>query len=437
VNLLPRRVVDGPGTDPETRALNQSRRSITVRIAVAMTTMLLLVGAVVFLVMLAAQRGDVDRDLSWAVTRSAVDSPPGCTYLVVVNGNGVARSPGTPAGFPLAADLAAVRGGHAPIQRDVKADDSTYEVLTTTRGDDVLQGVYDLRFQMEDRESLLLAIGVAELAGIVGAAVFGGLLARRAMAPLCEAMERQRRFVADASHELRTPLTRLHTRAQLLVRRADALSLPDRVITDLRLLVRGSRQLGDVIDDLLLSARLRTMPRPTAPVDLSVLAEEVCRDEQVRTYLAGLNMVVHRDHGPWLVIGIESALRRVVSALVDNAIGHTPPGGTITLTVGAARGAAVRLSVRDTGVGFEQSDADRIFERFARGEAGRGRRFGIGLALVREVVDSHGGSITADSGSGEGAVFTLLLPAQPSGHVLPSPRRSTEQDPVRVPAHPD
>jgi signal transduction histidine kinase len=253
------------------------------------------------------------------------------------------------------------------------------------------------------------------------------------MAPLCEAMERQRRFVADASHELRTPLTRLHTRAQLLVRRANTLALPDRVTADLRLLVRGSRQLGDVIDDLLLSARLRAMPRPTAPVDLSALADEVCRDEQVRTYLAGPAVTVRRDHGPWLVVGIESALRRVVSALVDNAIGHTPAGGAVTVTVGAAKGDTVRLSVHDTGVGFEQADAERMFERFARGETGRGRRFGIGLALVREVVDSHGGTIVAESAPGEGATFTLTLPAQPAGHQVPTPRESTERHAVSVP----
>jgi signal transduction histidine kinase len=411
-------------TDPETRALNQARRRITVRIAFAMTAMLLMVGVVVFVVMLAEQRADVHRDLMWAATRSEVSSPPGCSYLVLVGQDGLTESPGTPAGFPLAADLSAVRAGHAAIQRTVSTNDTTYELLTTTRGGDVVQAVYDERFQVEDRESLVMAIVVAEVVGLIGAAVVGGLLARRAMAPLCEAMERQRRFVADASHELRTPLTRLHTRAQLLVRRADHLGLPERVTADLKLLVRGSRQLGDVIDDLLLSARLRAMPHPTVPVDLAKLADEVCRDEQSRTYLAGLDVSVHRDHGPWLVVGIESALRRVVSALVDNAIGHSPPGGAITITVGAAKGDTVRLSVRDTGIGFAQDDADRMFERFARGTAGTGRRFGIGLALVREVVDSHGGSIVAEGNPGDGAVFTVTLPAQPSGRQVPVPREA-------------
>jgi signal transduction histidine kinase len=412
-------------TDPECAVLNRTRWTVTFRIAGVMTVVLVLVGALIYFVMLAAQRADVNRDLNWTASRSTVDSPPGCAWLVMTTGGHTVASPGTPAGFPLRADMAAVAAGQPSVQRSVTVAGNTYEVLTTHRGASVVQALYNLVFQQEDRTCLLIAIGVAELVGMVGAAVVGGLLARRSMSPLFEALGKQRRFVADASHELRTPLTRLHTRAQLLVRKSDKLGLPDGVAADLRLLVAGSRQLGDVVDDLLLATELRDSPQSTTAVDLAELVQQVAADEQPRAQLAWLTLQVHRDHGPWLVDGVPSALRRVVSALVDNAIGHTPPGGRITLTVGMAPRHRVRLTVADTGVGFPPDQADRLFERFARGSAGAGRRFGIGLALVREVVDSHGGTVTASGVPGEGAVFTVELPALATGSV-PKPRSAAD-----------
>jgi two-component system OmpR family sensor kinase len=121
------------------------------------------------------------------------------------------------------------------------------------------------------------------------------------------------------------------------------------------------------------------------------------------------------------VAGVQSALRRVVGALLDNAIGHTPPGGHVQVTLGRV-GAHAELVVRDDGVGLDPGDTERIFQRFTRGTAGEGRRFGLGLALVREVVESHGGTIEATGRPGEGATFTVRLPAgggQAPGAVLP------------------
>jgi len=314
--------------------------------------------------------------------------------------------------------LAAVRAGAPPVLERVERGGEEYTVRTAWRGDAVVQAAYGERFQRADREHLLLAFATAESIGLLLVAAASGMLARRAMTPLSDALDRQRRFVADASHELRTPLTQLHTRAQLLARRCSGAECPQQLTAELQRLVTGTRQLGDVIDDLLLSARLSQSPGSRDPVDVAALAEEAVAAEDARAQSMGLVVRLRQGQGTHVVMGTAPALRRVIAALVDNAMGHTPPGGEVVVSVDAPRPGVVSLSVRDTGVGFAPEEADRLFERFARGTAGRGRRFGLGLALAREVVESHGGRITAGGRPGHGALFTVELPAARMGEAV-------------------
>jgi two-component system, OmpR family, sensor kinase len=112
------------------------------------------------------------------------------------------------------------------------------------------------------------------------------------------------------------------------------------------------------------------------------------------------------------VQGVPTALRRVVDALVDNAISYSPPGAQVAVRVRPA-GTDVVLEVADQGAGLDEMAAGRLFERFADGPQRQGRRarFGIGLALVREVVSAHGGQVeAATAGPGRGATFTVHLP---------------------------
>ena len=115
------------------------------------------------------------------------------------------------------------------------------------------------------------------------------------------------------------------------------------------------------------------------------------------------------------VRGSRSALRRALAALVDNALAHTPAGGRVVIAT-VATGPRVLITVTDDGEGLAGDDADRLTERFARGQGsgggvGGGRRFGLGLSLVREVATAHGGVLTLIGAPGNGVRATIDLPA--------------------------
>ncbi|MWA01748.1 sensor histidine kinase [Actinomadura sp. LD22] len=352
--------------------------------------------------MSAGQRGDAERDLRVVIAANAIENAPPCVWMFAVGDGGTRRTPNAPAGLPVRADL----DTPGTVVREHRIDGISYLVRTEHHGPVTVQAALDRRYQIQERHRLYKALGVAEVAGLLAALATGRLLARRAISPLAEALDRQRRFVADASHELRTPLTRLHVRAQLLARRSESAALRD----ELGAIVSDTRQFGEVIEDLLLSARLRPHAVEGHPVDLAEIVASLVAAESVRARAQDVALDVAGAGTPRIVGGVASALRRVVGALLDNAIGHTPPGGHVTVVL-ARDGDRVELTVRDDGVGFEPADAERIFQRFTRGAQGRGRRFGLGLALVREVVESHGGAIDASGRPGAGASFTVRLPA--------------------------
>jgi signal transduction histidine kinase len=260
-----------------------------------------------------------------------------------------------------------------------------------------------------DDEILRSTLLIAGVIGVVIAGVIGLLIARRAVAPLGEALARQRRFVADAGHELRTPLTVVHTRAQLIARR---MAPDDPALPTMRQLLDDSRVLGEIVDELLASAQLAADPSHGEPIEIEPLLSDVARSMSVLADSVGLRLaVVAADD--LRVNGSRVALRRAVTALVDNAFGHTPPGGSVTLAASVADDRLV-LSVTDTGEGLGGLNPDELTRRFARGshpaDGPGGRRFGLGLALVREVAVAHGGTLTLGPGPDGGARAEISLP---------------------------
>ena len=415
----------------EQAIVRRARLRMAMFVGLAVGLLLTVVGAVAYATLVANQERQIQRELAWGASYGSVSGPVGCNWIARLDAGVLTAGPvAPPSGFPLRAPLDRVAAGGPTELADVTRNGTTYRVRTQATTDGAVQAIFDARYQIADRRHLLWAFAVAAAIGLAAASITGWVVGDRAVAPLAEALARQRRFVADASHELRTPIAQVHTRAQLLARRSGTATPADR--RDLERLVGTTRRLGEIVDELLLSARLAAAPedQPSRePVDLAALARDAVAIEMVRASEGGVTLSLSTPGGPLRVPAVASALHRVVAELLANALAHTPDGGIISVTVRPAQDQA-EITVADTGEGFDPADIDRLFDRFHRGAGAGDRRFGLGLALLKEVVTGHGGTITADGRPGGGATFTVRLPRV----VPPAPRLGRRAR--RWPPHP-
>ncbi|MET8089808.1 HAMP domain-containing sensor histidine kinase [Micromonospora sp. NPDC005220] len=390
--------------------LNRSRRRSVAQTAAAIGVVVLLVGAVMFVLSSRQESRVLDAELGQVLTMAEdVDDPPPGQFLAR-SASGTDAVEVTRSASPELVGVLEDALRRQPTRYDTDAgDDHAVRVQVDHRADGSRWAVAaDLAPLRQRQEQLGVALLVAELAGLAGALAAGALLARRAVAPLATALTLQRRFVADASHELRTPLTVLHTRAQLLVRRART-QPPEQLTDQLEQLVADTRALGEVVEDLLVAAAAEHQPPPDTVVDLAEVAREVVASMSAYARERDVELRVEATEAA-LVRGGRTALRRAVTALVDNAVGHVAVGGHVTVTV-RHRDGQIAADVTDDGVGLDPAEADRLLGRFAHGTGGTGRRFGLGLALVQQVAQAHRGSLEVGGAPGRGATFTLLLPA--------------------------
>ncbi len=305
------------------------------------------------------------------------------------------------------------------------------------------------------RVELLLLVGVLAGAGL--ALLAGMMIARRAMAPIAELtstaaeiartrdpsrgvpqseaddevselartlegmlreldaargeteamLARQRQFVADASHELRTPLTSVLANLELLAERSEGGQLPGDLGDAARSALRSSQRMRRLVADLLLLAR----------TDVGrVVRHEPCDLAQIVVEAAGeLGPVssaheISIDAHPAIVEASRDELHRLTINLIENALRHTPPGTEIRVSTTTVEGQAI-LVVEDDGPGVPATLAPTLFERFVRGAGDRGGSFGLGLAIVQAVAESHGGTVALESTVPHGARFVVRLPA--------------------------
>jgi two-component system OmpR family sensor kinase len=394
---------------PDQALLSRARRVIGLQTAAAITVSLLVAGLLALLVVTHSQDTAATTLLrqTAAGADDAEDPPPGMWIFVRHSDGRIETSDDPPAGFPDGGALRRVSTGGTDETGTVDGREGGYLTLTQQRGDRTVQVVLSRHAQYDERERLLGALAAGELLGLLIALLSATLLARRATAPLADALARQRQFVADASHELRTPLTQLHTRAQLL--QMDLRARVRDVTADVDQLVTGTRHLGEVVEDLLLSTQLDRRDDARIPVNIADVATAVIADQASRTRRQDIELTLMPGGHP-VVLGHQAALRRALTALVDNALSHTPAGGHVSIELGTDN-AMVTVVVRDDGTGFDPADTERLFARFARGGHGDNRRFGLGLALAREVITGHGGTIEAWGRPGQGAAFTIRIPA--------------------------
>ncbi|GAA5186207.1 HAMP domain-containing sensor histidine kinase [Rugosimonospora acidiphila] len=403
-----------PAVAADQELIARAWRRIALQTASMFAAALLLLDLLAVGLVLQTGHSDARRQVAQAVAdQDALTKPPRGIWIYQRTSGGLRSSPGAPATPIDAVALDSVFSGGRTRTSTIHRSGREYEVQTQRVGPAAVQAVLDVSDAERERHRLYWGLAAAGTAGLILAALVGAVIARRAIVPLGQAFDRQQRFVADASHELRTPLTQLHTRAQLLQRELRRGGDSARIEEDVRLLIGGTRHLGDVVEDLLLAAQLRAEPATFGPVDLAELAAEAVAAEQTRCAQLGVELrVAAPSDRTYVVRGAATALRRVFTSLIDNALGHSSSGGYVTIRLGHEPTAGVvTCVVQDDGTGFDPADRHRMFERFARGGHGDRRRFGLGLALVREAVQAHGGTVVAAGAPGAGATFTVTLPA--------------------------
>lgn len=238
-----------------------------------------------------------------------------------------------------------------------------------------------------------------------------GRLARsfnRMVAELERADQQRRNLTADVAHELRTPIHIIQGNLEGI---ADGVYQP----TDEQIesLLNETRQLSRLVEDLrtLSLAEAGQLRLERDELDASELLSDTATSFSGQAEAAGVDiqLEIDQESGSLTIIGDAGRLDQVVSNLVANALGHTQPGGVIELRAWADR-ESVFIQVSDNGHGIPAEDLPFIFDRFWRGESSRESSSGLGLAIARQLVQAHGGSISVESELNEGTTFTIDLP---------------------------
>ena len=227
------------------------------------------------------------------------------------------------------------------------------------------------------------------------------------LARLDHALDLQRAFVADAAHELRTPLTALKLQIQL-AGRAQGEAERARAFAEVDAgLARATR----MVEQLLALARQEpaAAQRAFAPCDLADLASDAVSTRALIAQERGIDLGVKRS-GSVKIAGDASALEVMLGNLVDNAIRHTPSGGTVDVDSYREDGCAV-LEVADTGPGIPQAERARVFDRFYRLPGSQTMGSGLGLAIVRRVAEAHGAQVDMLEREGGGLRVRVRFPA--------------------------
>ena len=221
-------------------------------------------------------------------------------------------------------------------------------------------------------------------------------------------LRRLEQFTSDASHQLRTPLAAMRMLGEVSLQKNRS---PEEYRETLGGMLEEVGRLGEIVDKLLLLARLEPaqVRERFQVVEVSALVAETVESFALLATDRGVNLTAECSPG-LRVNGDGNLLRQALSNVLNNALGHTPVGGSISVQVRVIPAHAVEIAVRDTGPGVPPDYRDRIFERFVRVPGSSAPGTGLGLAIVHDILHVHGGTVRLEDTPGPGATFVLQLP---------------------------
>ena len=247
---------------------------------------------------------------------------------------------------------------------------------------------------------------------ILIATAIGYFLSSSALSPIRQMFRAQRRFIADASHELRTPLSIMKTNSEVALMGGVDLKAEEAIETLISNMEEIDR-MSKLIEQLLAMSFYdnKMIEIPSTPVNFSQIVNEIVDKTRSLARQKNVKLIMEKAE-PLTIIGNPTALEQLVMNLVKNAIVYTPSGGKVSVSV-EKNGRLGRLNVEDTGIGISSEDLPNIFNPFYKTDkaAKMSNGTGLGLTIVKKIVDRHNGSIDIKSELGRGTLFSVSLPA--------------------------
>lgn len=305
----------------------------------------------------------------------------------------------------------------------VSEDSQDFAVLKQLSSRGYLYSFLDITQRLDVLQRLIytfIAVSVVMLAAIF---ILSNFLTNRSIAPIKTAFDKQKQFISDASHELKTPLAVIRTNVDVLLSAFDsneqeALSIPDnrKWLTYIR---SETERMSQLTNDLLYLTRLdsvRHHPEVYSVFDFSQHIEQHLLGFEVLAYEKGITLDVSiKDH--LMIKGNPEQLIQVFVILMDNALKYTPINHYIKVELNESNN-HIHLSVTNSGIGIEESERSRIFDRFYRVDKVRTRTtqsHGLGLAIAKSIAQSHHGFLRCDSDGSTFTRFILKLPKNIKG----------------------
>jgi signal transduction histidine kinase len=276
-----------------------------------------------------------------------------------------------------------------------------------------LQIALSTDYKDEALQKLVLIIVLLAPFCLLGLGTTSYLVSDVATAPIRENLNMLKQFIADASHELNTPLSIFQARADVLEKKLKRSNLD---VEDVHIMSSATERMEKIVNDLMLLAEIEGGPASSINeiVQVDHVIKEIITEFQPKFDEKGI-MLQKETCLPVSVYGSDEYLHKIISNLVENAWRYTERGGTVSISVIYDRQYA-KIQVKDTGIGISTKNLPFIFDRFYRVDKSRSRASGgsgLGLSIVKALVDSKKGYVNVHSKLGEGSIFTVFLRHSP------------------------